>query len=348
MGRITIKEVAEEASVAISTVSLVLNEKGYVSAKTRNRVRAAAERLGYIPTRAARDLASQKTGNIGFILREDHFTRSEPFYTRVFLGTEFGARHHAVYVLLATVPRAYDPLVHAPRFLRERSVDGVIIAGKVSDLVLADVERLRVPLVLVDFEHGTHPSVVIDNRGGARAAVAHLIEQGRKKVAFVGADMTHPSLSERLDGYTSTMREAGLGFDESLVITTDVLDPSRETGARLAERLLALPERPDAAFCVNDALALGLMDRLVAEGVRIPEDVAVVGFDDVAGASSAPVALSSVRVFTEQLGELGLRTLMEESGNAMAVKPSYSRANHRIHVPTELVVRSSSRLKTEQ
>jgi LacI family transcriptional regulator len=346
--RVTIKEVAEEADVAASTVSLVMNGKGYVRPATRARVLEAAQRLDYVPAHAARALAGRRTGNIGFILREDHFTRSEPFYTRVFLGAEFGARTTSVYVLLATVPGKYDPVFHRPRFLRERSVDGVIIAGAVSPEVIADVKRLEVPFVLVDFESGSIPSVTVDNVGGATSAVRHLIENGHRRIGFVGADMEHPSLRSRLVGYRSTMFEAGLPACDDLFLAEHGAPPTRETGARLAHRLLALDDRPTAVFCGNDALALGLVDVALVSGLRIPDDLCVVGFDDVAGASSAPVALSSVRVFTEQLGELGLRRvleLVEGDGNA---EPSFERGSHVVTVPTELAIRTSSAFRRRQ
>lgn len=131
--RSTIRDVARAANVSISTVSLVLNNKGNVSEATRQRVLEVAQALGYKPSRAARDLSLQRTGNVGFVLREDHFTRSEPFYTYIFLGTEFEARLHNLYVLLTTIPRAYRKGEDTPRFLRERSIDGLLVAGKVSE-----------------------------------------------------------------------------------------------------------------------------------------------------------------------------------------------------------------------
>ncbi|MFW5972526.1 MAG: LacI family DNA-binding transcriptional regulator [Bacteroidota bacterium] len=343
MGRVTIKDVATEAGVAISTVSLVINDKGYVSPETRSRVLTVATQLGYLPTRAARELASHLTGNVGFILREDHFTRSEPFYTRVFLGTEFGARNESLYVLLATVPRNYDPNEHRPRFLRERTIDGLLIAGKVGRELLDDVARLDIPVVLIDFEYESYPSVVIDNRGGARAAVEHLLEQGHERIAFVGADIKHPSLRKRLEGYQQTITSRFGAIDERLILTEAGADPTRDTGGIIADRMVDLDPRPTAVFCANDALALGFIDRVRAEGLVVPDDLAVVGFDDVAGSADAPIGLSSVRVFTEQLGELGLRTLLELTRRENGAQPSYARGAHVVTVPTELVVRASSR-----
>ncbi len=339
--RSTIRDVARAANVSISTVSLVLNNKGNVSEATRQRVLEVAQALGYKPSRAARDLSLQRTGNVGFVLREDHFTRSEPFYTYIFLGTEFEARLHNLYVLLTTIPRAYRKGEHTPRFLRERSIDGLLVAGKVSEDFLAEVQTLEVPVVLIDYEAVGLPAVVIDNQGGARVAVEHLLQQGYRRIAFVGADLAHPSIAHRLEGYRIALVRAGLAFDPALVVVDPEAEPTRVTGQRLGARLLDLPERPTAVFCANDALALGLMDALTQAGLRVPDDMALVGFDDVQGAAQAPVPLTSVRVYKEQLGELAMRHLVELLDPAQTRRP-YARGQHTIVVPTELVVRASS------
>lgn len=339
--RSTIRDVARAAGVSISTVSLVLNHKGNVSEATRRRVLKVAQELGYVPSRAARDLSLQRTGNVGFVLREDHFTRSEPFYTYIFLGTEFEARLHNLYVLLTTIPRDYRRGEHAPRFLRERSVDGLLIAGKVSDVFLEEVRAMKLPTVLIDYEAEGFPAVVIDNQGGARVAVEHLIEQGHRRIAFVAADIQHPSIAHRLEGYRIALARAGLSMDPALVLVDDEAEPTRATGQRLGARLLALTERPTAAFCANDALALGVMETLLQAGLRVPDDVALVGFDDVQGAAQAPVPLTSVRVFKEQMGELAMRHLAERIGPEQTRRP-YARGQHTIVAPTELVVRASS------
>jgi LacI family transcriptional regulator len=340
--RSTIKDVAAEAHVSISTVSLVMNDKGHVSPDTRERVLETARRLGYVPTQAARQLVARRTGNIGFVLREDHFTRSEPFYTRIFLGAEFEARHRNVYVLLASIPRDYVPGEHTPRFLRERNVDGLIVAGKVAPEFMAEVNAIHVPVVLVDYEHGKHPSVVIDNQQGARAAVEHLLARGHQRIAFVGADMSHPSLRARLDGYRLALGAAGLAFDESLVVTSEWDEPNRPTGSILAERMLRLTPRPTAVFCVNDALALGVLDRAAQQGLQVPGSLAVVGFDDVPGAVGASPPLTTVAVFKEQMGELALRYLGDLIDGLPIAPSHFGRGSHVIKVATELISRESA------
>lgn len=340
--RSTIADVAAEADVSISTVSLVMNEKDGVSGATRERVLKAAEALGYVPTHAARRLVLQRTGNVGFVVRDDHFSRGEPFYTRVFLGTEFEARFHSLYVLLTTIPNRYDPREDMPRFLRERNVDGVLVAGKVDGAFIAQVRDQGLPIVLIDYEAESCPAVMIDNQGGARAVVDHLVERGHRRIAFVGAEMDHPGLRSRLEGYRLGLAAADIDAGSELVITADGSTPTYQTGAELAAPLFALDPVPTAAFCVNDAVALGVLEYARRRGIRVPEDLAIAGFDDVPEAASALPALTTVRVFKEQLGELALRTLGDLIEGEDGAARSYARGSHAVKVTTELVIREST------
>ena len=341
-GRTTISVVAAEAGVSISTVSLVMNGKGPVAEETRERVREAADRLGYTPSRSARGLAGGRTGNIGFVLREDHFRRSESFYTRIFLGVEFEARRRENYVLLATIPVAYDPERDAPRFLRDRSVDGVVIAGVVEHTFLERLAALDLPFVLADYAWGDAPAVEIDNEGGAAAVARHFLDRGHTRVAYLGADPDHPSPAARCAGFVRAMRDAGHApADSHVVVGPGALD--RRTGADLAGQLLDLPaaERPTAVFCANDSVALGLIDGARERGLSVPQDLAVAGFDDVEAAAFSHPPLTTVRVFKEHLGEVALRLLADRmAGPTEAAR--FDRGASVTRISTELVVRGST------
>jgi LacI family transcriptional regulator len=339
--RATITDVAAEAGVSISTVSLVMNGKGAVADATRSRVQTAATRLGYTPSRSARGLAAGRTGNLGFVLREDHFCRSEPFYTRVFLGAEFEARRRGLYVLLATVPEHYGP-DDAPRFLQEHTVDGVVVAGRVDDAFLDALGRSGIPFVLADYAWHGAAAVQLDNEGGAALVAAHLVGRGHTRVGFLGADRGHPSMAARSTGFTSAMAAAGHALPDGLVVASDA-GADRKAGADLAGRLLDGPDRPTAVFCANDALALGLIDAARARGLDVPGDVAVVGFDDVEGAALATPPLTTVRVYKEQLGEVALGLLAERSvtDGAAAEAARFARAPAITRIATDLVVRAS-------
>jgi LacI family transcriptional regulator len=319
-----------------------MNGKGSVATGTRQRVRAVADRLGYSPSRSARGLAAGRTGNVGFVLRNDHFRSSEPFYTRIFLGAEFEARRQGVYVLLATIPDRYNPETDAPRFLQEHSVDGVVVAGRVDGAFLEALAVQRIPYVLADYAWQNAPAVAIDNAGGAASVAAHLVARGHRRAAFIGADPGHPSIEARRDGFLRAMADAGAPVaDEHVVVGRS--DPSRATGAQLAAALLGRPpsQRPTAVFCANDALALGVMDTARERGVQIPADLAVVGFDDVEGAGQAVPPLTTVRVFKEQLGEVALRLLAEQAPSGDRAS-RFERGPAVTHISTELIVRAST------
>jgi LacI family transcriptional regulator len=340
--RSTIKDVAEEAGVAISTVSLALSGKGYVSEQTLHKVERAVKKFNYTPARAAQRLASRSTGNIGFVLRDDHFTRSEPFYTQVLLGSEYEANHHELYVLLSTIPYHFNARVNTPRFLKERNVDGLLVAGKVDQRFLETLDWTEIPTVLIDFEFEGCPAILIDNEEGAIKATGHLIEKGHRTIAFLGADTKHPSIRGRMDGYKAALSAAGLPVDERLIITSENGEPDMETGRVLSERLLSMSPLPTAVFCANDAIALPVLNLVRNRGLDVPGDLAIVGFDDVDGASRSTPDLTTVRVFKEQLGELAVSRLAELISSGPDSRGRYERSNHTVLVPTELIIRGSA------
>jgi LacI family transcriptional regulator len=323
------------AGCSLSTVSLVVNNRGYVSDDLRNHVLKVVENLRYYPTRSARGLASKTSGNIGFILRDDHFSSAEPFYTRVFLGAEFAARDLKYYLLLTTIAARFED-DDLPRFLHERNVDGVIIAGKVDLQLLDRIAPFDLPVLLVDFEvtRRRYPAVLIDNRGGATAAVAHLLSLGHREIAFVGGDMEHPSLSERLAGYRQTFSDHGIKLNESLTESSEA-DSNAECGARAMGRLLRRQPVPTAVFAANDALAFGCMQEIQRAGLRIPEDIAIVGFDDVDTSLLVQPRLTTVRVRKEDLG----RHAVEQLAGLILNGSTHVTT---MHLPVELVVREST------
>jgi LacI family transcriptional regulator len=336
MKRPTIKDVAREAGCSVSTVSIVVNDRGYVSDKTRERVMRVVKGLGYHATRSARGLASKTSGNIGFILRNDHFSQAEPFYTRVFLGAEIAARDQNFYVLLATIGRHFSEKKDLPRFLLEHNVDGVIIAGKVPQRLIDQVERYGIPLVLIDFEvrRKRYASILIDNKTGAHLVVEHLIACGHRNIAFLGGDIDHPSLADRLEGYREKLEEHHIPIQDQLI---DIQEPDSRiaNGAHAMARLLQQQPRPSAVFAANDAMAIGCIQQILQNGLKIPDDVAVAGFDDIEISSLMQPSLTTLRVFKEELGRQAVETLVDimKTGNTMRITK---------HLPVELKVRESS------
>lgn len=339
MAHATIKDVAKEANVSIATVSLVINNNDRISQDTRKKVLKAITKLNYHPSRSARGLVSHKTGNIGFILTEEHFLRTEPFYTKVFLGTEFQARTEEYYVLLATVSSSFsisngDLL---PRFIVEKNFDGIIIAGKVSKSLIDSILRYNKPTVFVDFSpnNGNYPNVLIDNVKGGQLATEHLIENGHKKIGFIGGEISHPSIYDRLQGYKLALERAKLNIDESLIITNDDY-LSRQNGCSSAELLLGRRKDITAIFAANDATAFGIMQCLKNKGLEIPDKISVIGFDDVEVDSLIGPPLTTIRVPKLDMGIEAVQLILGiiNNKNIKAKK---------ILVPVELIVRKSTK-----
>ncbi len=339
---VTIKDVARRAGVSTATVSLVLNNHPAISEPTRKRVLKAIEELGYHPRASARTLASKKTGNIGFILTEDHFSRSEPFYTKIFLGTEFEARDRNYYVLLTTIPRDFNERWHAPRFLLERNVDAVILAGKVPESLVKYILRFKLPLVLVDYWLPNYDlsAVLIDNINGARQAVSHLIDRGHRRIAFIGGDLSHPSISERLHGYRQALEERGLPVDPELIVT-DRQNTGFDDGEAAMGCLLDRGIAFTAFFACNDAMAIGAMRKLREKGIRIPDQVAAAAFDNTEASMLVTPPLTTVDVDKVELGAAALRSVAE-------ILETKRVKSHKILIPTKLVIRESSSPILEQ
>ena len=334
--RPTIRDVALKAGLSLSTVSLVINNRGNVSPETRASVLKVIHELSYHPTRSARGLASKTSGNIGFIVSEEHFSQAEPFYTRIFLGTEFEARGHNYYILLTTVGNQFDPDKYVPRFLLERNVDGIIVAGKVNDRLISYMDSLGLPIVLLDYEmkKTDHSAVLIDNWRGATLAVEHLLGLGHRKIAFLGGDMHHPSISERHEAYRSALEQAGVSPEKVYEITKNE-GTSIEGGASAAQMLLASGATPTAIFAANDAMAIGCMRHLKSLGMRIPQDVAVVGFDDIEMSSHIEPDLTTIRVLKEELGKIAVQRIVD-------IINTKTKTIVTTRVPVELIIRGST------
>lgn len=332
----TIKEVAKNAGVSIATVSLVVNNNARISPETRRKVLRSIKNLNYIPTKSARDLASQKTGNIGFILTYDHFLRTEPFYTRIFLGSEFEAREGEYYILLTTVKSDYSKEDPLPRFVSDKSVDGIIVAGKIPDALVNKLSGSKIPMIFVDYapQNGSYPLILIDNVSGGMQATEHLIGLGHSKIGFIAGDINHPSIKERLSGYKTALEKAGINFKQDLVISESPY-PDRQNGYLSAQTLFERCKNISALFACNDAMAIGAMQFLKSKGYRIPEDVSIVGFDDVEADLMIDPPLTTIRVPKIELGVESFRTMAQILKQKKIVY-------NKVLIPVELIIRKST------
>ncbi len=332
----TIKDVAKKANVSTATVSLVLHNNKRISPETRKRVLKAINEMEYQPSQIARGLVMRQTGNIGFVLTEDHFLRTEPFYTRIFLGTEFDARDSNHFILLATIPSEFSEEDSLPRFVTQKSVDGLIIAGKVPDLFLQKLEHYKLPTVFVDYypPQGEHSAVLIDNLRGGTLVVDHLVQLGHRKIAFIGGDIDHPSIQGRLLGYRTALEKYQIPYRKELVVISEK-STSKEDGFSAICKLLENGKDFTALFACNDAMAIGAMECLKKHGLQIPEQISVVGFDDIESDAFLDPPLTTVSVPKYEIGLEAMRLIREILNGRI-------RKNKKILVSVQLKVRQST------
>jgi LacI family transcriptional regulator len=294
--RITSLEVARHAGVSRTTVSLVLNEVpgAQISEKTRQRVIQVAEELGYVPVAAARALASQRTRVIGLILtRSPHHIASDAFLTQILQSLVETSHQKGLRLMIDIVEDVHSRDVYLD-MARARSIDGIIFSGpKFDDQALLALEKDGFPTVLMGQLPGTSfYSVDINNRAAARLAVSHLIELGHTRIACItNAPVSYTASAERLAGYREALEAAGLPFDLCLVRHGNF---DLESGYEQMKQFLELDPVPSAVFVASDVVAFGAMSAIREQGLSIPEDVALVGFDDVPFARYIDPPLTSV------------------------------------------------------
>jgi LacI family transcriptional regulator len=328
--RATIEEVASAAGVSRSTVSRVVNGSTAVSPEALESVKRAIEELSYVPNRAARSLASRQTHAIALIVPEDT-TRffGDPFFASIVAGIT-GALRGSDYLLNLLIA-SDDPGDKMTSFVRNGGVDGALIVSHHTSDAFIDRVADAVPVVWggrpVRIREGDYV-VDVDNVAGARTATRHLIETGRTRIATISGPMTMVSSVDRVQGFRGALADAGLSpFAE------EAGDYSEASGADAARRILA-EGRPDAIFVASDLMARGALTALRSAGIRVPEDVALVGFDDSSVALSTEPQLTTMRQPMYAQGEAMAGVLLSRlAGRDPA---------HTTILPTELVVRASS------
>jgi LacI family transcriptional regulator len=318
---VTIRDVAAEAGVSVATVSRVFNEKGPIREETLQRVQDVARRLCYVPHAAARSLSSRSTKTIGVVLPDLH----GEFFSEVIRGIDMAARDSGYHVLLSGSHADRDEMRAVVQAVRGR-VDGLIIMSpdlKPSALV-ADLP-VSIPIVLLNSRVAGLPSITIDNAGGARAMVQHLIGSGHDKIAFLTGPANNADAEQRRRGYLAGMSRRGLAPLEIKGNFTE------ESGYEAAQHFVRLATRASAVFAANDAMAIGALAALTEAGVRVPDDVVLVGFDDVPIARFLSPPLTTVKVPIADLGRRGFEAILQSSGSPRNVR-----------LETTLVVRRSS------
>jgi DNA-binding LacI/PurR family transcriptional regulator len=340
-GRPTLEEVAARAGVGRGTVSRVINGSPRVSDATRAAVEAAVAELGYVPNTAARALAANRTDAIALVVPEPE-TRffAEPYFSDMLKGVaaELSDTEMQLLLIFAGNDRERQRLA---QYLAAHRVDGVLLVSVHADDPLPDLlAQLEIPAVISGPRSAaeTLPSVDSDNYGGARQAVEHLLSRGRTRIAHITGRLDVYGAQRRIDGYRDALREAGLEANENLIEAGDFTE---EGGTRAMAALLARVPDVDAVFAASDVTAAGARQALREAGRRIPDDVALVGYDDSAIARHMDPPLTSVRQPIAEMGRHMIDLLLTEIADR---RPAVSRGLERRQVvlATELVERTSS------
>lgn len=329
---VTIIDVAAEAGVSYATVSRVVNGSSLVNEKTRVRVLRAMQKLNYVANRQARSLAGGKTHLIGFLVSELGLD-----YT-AFIARGFEAElNQAGYeVVLYTHHRNADKEQAYVDILTQGAVDGVLVSlPRCPDKISQVLTERHFPYVMVDYEgvNDYSPAVYVTNWQGAYGATQYLIHLGHRRIGFITGTMDLRSSQDRLAGYEAALKAEHLAVDSTLVVEGFY---QQIDGYKAAQALLSLDDRPTAIFASNDVMALGVMEAVRECGLHIPEDISLVGFDDISAASLVRPALTTVRQPLEHMGRVAAQMLLD-------VIRDPEKPTRRIILPTELVIRESCR-----
>ena len=310
----SVKDVAAAAGVSLGTVSNVMNRPEVVSTRTRERVERAMADLGFVRNESARQLRAGTSRTLAYVMLDG----TNPFFHDVAQGIELAAEDADLSLFICNSnSRASREEVHLDRLLQQR-VQGILITPvDPSAPHLDELARRGVPLVIVDRVRGgdSSCSVAVDDVLGGRIAVEHLAEQGHTRVAFIGGPDSIGQVRERLQGAREIWESLGRPPADLIHLPTEALTVAE--GRTAGERLAGLParRRPTAAFCANDLLALGLLQQSIGAGRQVPEDLAIVGFDDIDFAAAAAVPLTSVRQPRQELGRAAAQLVLDEATN---------------------------------
>lgn len=331
-----VKDVAAAAGVSLGTVSNVLNRPERVSAATRERVEQAMRQLGFVRNESARQLRAGRSRTLAFVMLD----ATNPFFTDVAQGIEEAAEEHDLSVFLCNSNQRPEREIAYLQRLEQQRVQGVLVTPVDPESpMLAELARRGVPVVVVDRTRSTDDlcTVSVDDELGGRLAVEHLLDLGHRRIAYIGGPEHIGQVRDRREGARQALAADGRSPDDLVVLTTEALTVTE--GLAAGERLAGLPRRsrPTAAFCANDLLALGLLQRAVSLGMRVPEDLAIVGYDDIDFAAAAAVPLTSVRQPRRLLGRTAAELLFDEAAN------EDDHVHQHVVFTPELVARTSTR-----
>ncbi|MDN8599360.1 LacI family DNA-binding transcriptional regulator [Citrobacter enshiensis] len=318
-----IKDIATACGVSLAAVSRALKGQPGLSEETRQRILAIAASEGYDFNR----LRSGRIKRLLFLLHRQHNIASAlPFYSSVMLGVADACRENDIAMSFLPI----GPEDSVAELINLHQPDALICAGYLEAEILTALRKLALPVALVDLWAADFPCVNPDNYHGGFIATRHLLEQGRQRIAFLGHLQRHYSIRQRVEGYQQALFDAGLTLSAEYCVEAPPVKDIEQALVDGMEKLLALPQPPDAIFAYNDIAALVAMRVCARKGIRVPEDIAIVGFDDIDAAAWAHPALTTVAVDKHELGRDAFRLLLNEQGE------------RNLLLPVRLVIRESS------
>jgi LacI family transcriptional regulator len=334
----TIKDVAKKAGVSIATVSFVLNDSPgqVISEPVKKKVFKAAKALNYHRSAIAAGLASKKSGNIAIVSYRNHELISNQFYSFIVQGAVREAALQNINIFFSFLDGEYEEPSGLPLVVRERNTDGVIFVGEINAKMVVDIEANNIPVVAVD--HFPRMSAInaieSDNYRSGQLAVEHLTALGHKDIVFLYAHGDRPSIRGRMDGFRHALEETGCGFSESNNFC-DCEELTFERGMERTGRILSRKNIPTAICCANDELAAGVLRAIHMAGLKVPDDISVVGCDDITMSNYTDPPLTTVASAKEALGAHATRRLIN------LLKDKNQNKMQEV-LPVELVVRAST------
>lgn len=334
--KITIKEIAKEAGVSIATVSMILNNKDKnISAATRMRVMDVVKKHNYVPNAMAGSLITQRTHLVGLILPDI----TNPFFPGIARGAEDKANETGYSIIFCNTDDKLEVEEKYIETLTKKMADGIIIAHSSNSEKMSEIlERCKVPIILIDRDFDSNNirgKVLVNNYEGAYKGVSYLIHKGYNKVAYLSGSQKTKTAQDRLEGYKRALEDNGLKYDEKLVRHGEY---RIEWGRNGVKELLSQGDAWDAVFCGNDLIAIGAMKELREKGYNIPEDIGVMGFDDIYMASLVEPSLTTIKQPNYKMGYMAMELLLENMNNT---DKSNSQELKSITLETEIVERNS-------
>jgi LacI family transcriptional regulator len=327
----TIREVAESAGVSYATVSHVINNTRLVSQETRERVLAAMDALNYRPNALARSLRQGKTNTLGLVLPDS----ANPFFAEISRSIEDEAFKKGYSVFLCNTELDTQRELFYVDVLSKKQVDGIIFvaAGDQADSLEFLVSR-NMPVVMIDRDvpNVEVDAVLTDNQLGGYLATRHLLELGHKRIACISGPSSITPSAERMIGYRRALEEAGLSYDESLILRGDY---HAQSGMEITHSILKMDPRPTAIFALNDLMALGALRAAAEAGCSVPKDLAVIGYDDLELAQYTNPPLTTISQPKKEIGVQAVHLLVDRMSRK-------SRAPSRLVLAPELIIRRST------